>query len=195
MYVCHLYLYVLYVICILLYDVARYMSHTIEFVCVCICLYCMYVYVFFSPGTGGPAVPGPERPGGRRGGDDATTAAADGDGDGRAAGPGGAECGGGDAGGGDSEERVGPSPPIPQGPKTFESGPALAPRARTQMQGGLGGARVSCGPGPGPTPGCGPSRSESGWSERCALIPVTVTVPVPVTVTVTVPAVTGGLSR
>jgi hypothetical protein len=31
-----------------MYDVARYMSHTIEFVCVCMCMYCMYVYVFFS---------------------------------------------------------------------------------------------------------------------------------------------------
>ena len=36
------------IVCILLYDVARYMSHTIELVCVCMCLYCLYVYVFFS---------------------------------------------------------------------------------------------------------------------------------------------------
>lgn len=36
------------IVCILLYDVARYMSHTIELVCVCMCLYCLYVYVFFG---------------------------------------------------------------------------------------------------------------------------------------------------
>ena len=36
------------IVCILLYDVAGYMSHTIELVCVCMCLYCLYVYVFFG---------------------------------------------------------------------------------------------------------------------------------------------------
>ena len=41
-------LYIVCIVSILLYVVPRYMSHTTGLLCVCMCMYCMYVYVFFS---------------------------------------------------------------------------------------------------------------------------------------------------
>ena len=45
--VCILFVFVC-IVSIFIYVVSRYMSHTLELLCACMCMYCMYVHVFFS---------------------------------------------------------------------------------------------------------------------------------------------------
>ena len=45
--VCILFVFVC-IVSILIDGTYRYMSHTLELLCACTCMYCMYVYVFFS---------------------------------------------------------------------------------------------------------------------------------------------------
>ena len=45
--VCILFVFVC-IVSIFVYVVSRYMSHTLELLCACMCMYCMYVHVFFS---------------------------------------------------------------------------------------------------------------------------------------------------
>ncbi len=45
--VCILFVFVC-IVSILIDGIYRYMSHTLELLCACMCMYCMYVHVFFS---------------------------------------------------------------------------------------------------------------------------------------------------
>ena len=45
--VCILFVFVC-IVSILMYVFFKYMSHTLELLCACMCMYCMYVHVFFS---------------------------------------------------------------------------------------------------------------------------------------------------
>ncbi len=45
--VCILFVFVC-IVSILIHVIYRYMSHTLELLCACMCMYCMYVHVFFS---------------------------------------------------------------------------------------------------------------------------------------------------
>ena len=45
--VCILFVF-LWIVSILMYVIYKYMPHTLELLCACMCMYCMYVHVFFS---------------------------------------------------------------------------------------------------------------------------------------------------